>query len=146
MNESWWNHPDLAGFPSVAEVPDCDFCGDGERQPFEECDDGNTEDDDGCSSVCLTETCDDTDGDGFGTGYCPDLEEEDCDDFNPVVYPERPSCATPGTTTATAPPRTRGSTRTATGSTPAPTATTATPPSSPVRPRSVTGPTTTATG
>lgn len=31
------------------------FCGDGSQQPSEECDDGNTQDGDGCSAQCLVE-------------------------------------------------------------------------------------------
>jgi len=33
------------------------FCGDGQVQTGEQCDDGNNEDGDGCSSICLTEVC-----------------------------------------------------------------------------------------
>ena len=63
-NISYFFHPDLAGFPSIAQVPSCDSCGDGTVDEGEECDDGNTDDGDGCSSVCLDEptpTC----GDGI---------------------------------------------------------------------------------
>jgi len=47
-------------------------CGDGTVDPFEECDDGNNIDGDGCNAECLLPKC----GDGF-------LDEgEECDDFN----------------------------------------------------------------
>ncbi len=49
-------------------------CGDGTQDDGEECDDGNTEPDDGCSPVCEIEEC----GDGF---FQPTLGEE-CDDGN----------------------------------------------------------------
>lgn len=52
-------------------------CGDGIQQIGEECDDGNTEDGDGCSSTCrLQEICDDesdNDNDGF-----VDCDDPDC--------------------------------------------------------------------
>ncbi|MEZ4385425.1 MAG: hypothetical protein R3A79_29135 [Nannocystaceae bacterium] len=44
-------------------------CGDGKQDPGEECDDGNNEDQDGCSAECLTE----------GTIMC-DVLEQDCPD------------------------------------------------------------------
>ncbi len=82
VNKSWFNWPDMAGFPSVVNTPACDFCGDGELNPGEECDDGNTEHEDGCSGACLFE-----DGDGDGVfdmdDVCPghdDLEDADEDD------------------------------------------------------------------
>ena len=57
----------------------CPMCGDGTIQAFEECDDGNRDDGDGCSSSCQSESC----GDGVlqaheacelvacGSGVCP---------------------------------------------------------------------------
>jgi cysteine-rich repeat protein len=45
-------------------------CGDGKKQPSEECDDGNTSSDDGCSSKCKTERC----GDGIKQS------KEECDE------------------------------------------------------------------
>ena len=79
----------------------CDpFCGDGEvNQDFEECDDGNNEDCDGCSANCGEEFC----GDGM---LCPIEEceppDSDCDSDNeegPLVcdedcrcVPQGPSC------------------------------------------------------
>ncbi|MEM9453807.1 MAG: myxococcus cysteine-rich repeat containing protein [Myxococcota bacterium] len=58
VNISYFNHIDVAGFASVAQVPSCNFCGDGVIDVSEECDDGNLVDGDGCSSVCLVETVD----------------------------------------------------------------------------------------
>ncbi|MEO1574611.1 MAG: DUF4215 domain-containing protein, partial [Pseudomonadota bacterium] len=48
----------LAGSPTYAQA----LCGNGEPDPGEECDDGNTADGDGCSSACLIES---TGGSGF---------------------------------------------------------------------------------
>jgi cysteine-rich repeat protein len=61
-------------------------CGNGEKEGTEECDDGNLAGGDGCSATCEIEpetppTCTDKDEDG----YC--LEEGDCDDTSPFVYP-----------------------------------------------------------
>jgi hypothetical protein len=43
-------------------APECQpFCGDGNIDPGEQCDDGNTADGDGCSSKCTIETSDDDD-------------------------------------------------------------------------------------
>jgi cysteine-rich repeat protein len=74
-------------------VGDPDICGDSRSLPGcgEECDDGNTNDGDGCSALCLDEFC----GDGLvnngppggpgeecdppGTGTCPPLEQCDID-------------------------------------------------------------------
>jgi cysteine-rich repeat protein len=56
-------------------VPCEGYCGDGTVQPPEECDDGNNEDDDGCTSECLDEFC----GDGV-VNQLPGTEE--CDDGN----------------------------------------------------------------
>jgi cysteine-rich repeat protein len=48
------------------------ICGDGNQEPNEECDDGNTADGDGCSSLCTLSVC----GDGVIEG------SEQCDDGN----------------------------------------------------------------
>jgi len=55
----------------------CD-CGDGiiEPEEGEECDDGNTDDNDGCSSRCIIEYC--------GDGKINDFPHEQCDDGNDV--------------------------------------------------------------
>jgi len=52
-------------------------CGDGVTEGYERCDDGNTDDGDGCSSDCISEIC----GDGVleNNGQAPD---EECDDGN----------------------------------------------------------------
>ena len=52
----------FSGIPTITVTP---VCGDGDVQGDEECDDGNTENGDGCSSTCQTEDEDD-DGDGGG--------------------------------------------------------------------------------
>lgn len=36
---------------------DCDLCGNGEVEPGEECDDGNTDDNDGCTADCRVSSC-----------------------------------------------------------------------------------------
>ncbi len=54
------------------ECPPEPYCGDGEiNQCWEKCDDGNTDDGDGCSSQCVIEYC--------GDGIINDVDEE-CDD------------------------------------------------------------------
>ena len=62
-------------------------CGDGTLDVgYEECDDGNTDDGDGCDSSCMTETiCVDEDGDGYSItgGECGPV---DCNDDNPDSY------------------------------------------------------------
>ncbi len=49
-------------------------CGNGFTEGVEECDDGNTADNDGCSSECLNEFC--------GDGVVNDAPNEECDDGN----------------------------------------------------------------
>ena len=49
------------------------YCGDGSLDEGEECDDGNNEDGDGCSALCIIEYC----GDGIVNGFL-----EECDDGN----------------------------------------------------------------
>ncbi len=51
-------------------------CGDGDVDPTEECDDGNTVSDDGCSATCIIEFC----GDGVDNNAT-----EECDDGNTVA-------------------------------------------------------------
>jgi len=54
------------------------ICGDGLLEPGEVCDDGNRDDDDGCSSDCLSdETC--------GNGVVDTATDEGCDDGNQVA-------------------------------------------------------------
>ena len=54
-----------------------EFCGDGKVTGGEECDDGNTADDDGCSAACKTEIC----GDGIVQSgeVCDDGDESNTD-------------------------------------------------------------------
>lgn len=56
-------------------------CGDGQKQGTEECDDGNTDNCDGCSSACMNETETDND-DVTCNDNCPDVDnadQKDCD-------------------------------------------------------------------
>jgi len=55
-------------------------CGDGQLDPLEDCDDGNTNLGDGCGADCLLEPCTDADSDG----HCA---ESDCDDLDAEVAP-----------------------------------------------------------
>ncbi|MBN2798575.1 MAG: DUF4215 domain-containing protein, partial [Deltaproteobacteria bacterium] len=68
--------PNANGLGSVCEVS----CGDGIAESWEECDDGNNVNGDGCSTSCLDETID-RDGDGASVG------DGDCDDNDNTVYP-----------------------------------------------------------
>ena len=63
-----------------ADCP-CPWCGDGVLDPGEQCDDGNTDDDDDCLIGCMLATC----GDGFVDAEGPDTEV--CDDGD-----ESPEC------------------------------------------------------
>ena len=75
--------PTSPGLDAIAFEP---VCADGtEDAPWEECDDGNTVDFDGCSATCADETC----GDGVTQ---PD---EECDDGNTV---DRDGCSATCTT------------------------------------------------
>ncbi len=66
----------------VATVP---YCGDGNQDAGETCDDGRFGDCDGCSSTCEVET------DGDGDGYY--AECNDCDDTDSGVNPGSPEVA-----------------------------------------------------
>lgn len=81
------NHDDFQSFQQSFTFGNCDgtlsspgtttlsICGDGVVDPGEDCDDGNTDNTDACSSVCATSRC----GDGYlWTGI------EECDDGNMV--------------------------------------------------------------
>jgi cysteine-rich repeat protein len=63
------------GYPYILArgvIPD--YCGDGDLDPAEECDDGNNTDGDGCDAACnIEDACTDSDGDGV----CDD--EDFCD-------------------------------------------------------------------
>ncbi|HTQ03989.1 MAG TPA: DUF4215 domain-containing protein, partial [Polyangiaceae bacterium] len=89
-------------------------CGDGKRDPGEQCDDGNTASNDGCSSSCLVEANWSCTGPAGGTSTCKKLVScgdkrvsggETCDDGNTVSNDGCSStcqiepgytCATPG--------------------------------------------------
>ncbi|NIT97390.1 MAG: hypothetical protein GWM91_19075, partial [Actinobacteria bacterium] len=65
-------------------------CGDGIVAGDEECDDGNADDTDACRNDCTNNTCNDGDGDGYGSpgnAGCPNGPAEDCDDGDPGVNP-----------------------------------------------------------
>ncbi len=62
--------------PSVCE----ELCGDGVHEAFEECEDGNQVDGDGCSATCVIESID-HDGDGVTAA------DGDCDDADAAVFP-----------------------------------------------------------
>jgi len=69
-------------------------CGNGIVDEGEDCDDGNSNDSDGCSNICVSNTpdlvCVDGDGDGYGTGdttNCPNPDQEDCNDDDETVNP-----------------------------------------------------------
>jgi len=78
------NEPDVAGtrgrgrFVKIELPPRDASCGNGRVEPSEECDDGNTDDCDGCSNDCTLVTgC----GDGVvcGAEACDDGNVDDCD-------------------------------------------------------------------
>lgn len=63
----------FASYSSEASLPNMtSWCGDGVIEGPEECEDGNTDSNDGCSSTCMTEIC----GDGIVQ------TSEECDDGN----------------------------------------------------------------
>lgn len=75
-----WLGEDVGGSGSRDELAIDDIlitpisvCGNSTEEPGETCDDGNTDDDDGCTSLCLSATC----GDEF-----VQAEFEQCDDGN----------------------------------------------------------------
>ncbi len=58
----------------TCKYADGSVCGNGKKEGREQCDDGNTKSNDGCSATCLIEKC----GDGIVNG------NEECDDGNTV--------------------------------------------------------------
>jgi cysteine-rich repeat protein len=62
------------------------LCGNGRRDPGEECDDGNGRDGDGCSALCTIEPCFDCSGD---PSTCTPVDGRPCDDGNPRITTER---------------------------------------------------------
>ena len=91
---------ELTGLCPDTELPTFDagpgepesVCGNGEIEGEEECDDGNTDDGDGCSATCtvedgwecISEGCEEICGDGEVVG------EEECDDGNTTTETECP--------------------------------------------------------
>ncbi|HEX5037027.1 MAG TPA: hypothetical protein VFX30_07690 [bacterium] len=86
-----------------ADCGACPVCGDGQLDPGEQCDDGNTSSDDCCSATCQFETgsCDDdnscTDGDSCSQGACvagspvtcndhEDCTDDSCDPLSGCVF------------------------------------------------------------
>ena len=74
--------------PDCAFDPSCGICGDGFISGFEQCDDGNFNDGDGCSSACVFEFC----GDGIIQGSlgeeCEPPGVNGCDDSCQVANTE----------------------------------------------------------
>ena len=76
------------GETGSAEFDPEDFCGDGVKQEWEECDDGNLRNDDGCNADCEVRRhyeCVTRDRTSICTPICGDgrtLEGEECDDNN----------------------------------------------------------------
>ena len=85
--QAWWQNSDPL-CPSVQwEVTDevYPYCGDGNIDAWEECDDGNNINGDGCNATCWFETC----GDGYLDTNGPDNipwngDDEQCDDGNNI--------------------------------------------------------------
>ncbi|MCK5624305.1 DUF4215 domain-containing protein [Candidatus Pacearchaeota archaeon] len=69
----------FSGIPTITITP---VCGDGDVQGDEECDDGNTDNGDGCSSTCQIEDDDDDDDQGGGGGSGGALITVDPTSFN----------------------------------------------------------------
>src|SRR6185503_11640938 len=74
-------------------------CGDGlVRDPIEGCDDGDLDDEDGCSAVCGAEVgwnCDNAEGEASvcGLALCSDGRDNDGD--GAMDFPDDPGCNTP---------------------------------------------------
>lgn len=75
--------PGEAEKPAAPEAEESTLCGNGDKDENEECDDGNTEGNDGCSSDCREERC----GDGEVQG------EEDCDNGSVCSNDREKLCA-----------------------------------------------------
>jgi cysteine-rich repeat protein len=58
---------------------ECTYCGDGVKQPVEECDDGNRENGDGCNEFCVVE-------DGCLIGHKWDIDENPLDGWEIIAY------------------------------------------------------------
>ncbi|HRE90481.1 MAG TPA: hypothetical protein PK095_15225, partial [Myxococcota bacterium] len=66
-------------------VLETDVCGNGTHEPNEECDDGDTDSNDGCSAVCRIESC----GDGIVQTGIGEVCDVTCDDGNPCTVDDR---------------------------------------------------------
>jgi cysteine-rich repeat protein len=80
----------------VTEARQC--CGDGAQQSFEECDDGNTVDGDGCSWNCKVETPPGPGACCSPTGSCSEVTRAACIGGDALYVPEG-SCSSPNTCT-----------------------------------------------
>lgn len=80
--DEWVNNGTLAsGCTVTCELMQGVFCGDGlENQPFEQCDDGNTDETDGCNNLCRFTRC----GDG--------IVQPNWADNDPVTIPDNETC------------------------------------------------------
>jgi cysteine-rich repeat protein len=56
-SDTWGFGAEVTPTPTPTPPPSSDVCGDGKKGETEECDDGNTESGDGCSSTCQEEDC-----------------------------------------------------------------------------------------
>jgi cysteine-rich repeat protein len=82
--------PDVSGVDRVVDTVAASLCGNGKLDPGEECDDGNTEDDDGCSSQCVIDCyyncqCHPWDPPCVDARVCGNAvltSDEECDDGN----------------------------------------------------------------
>ena len=81
---------DVSGVDRVVDTVAASLCGNGKLDPGEECDDGNTEDDDGCSSQCVIDCyyncqCHPWDPPCVDARVCGNAvltSDEECDDGN----------------------------------------------------------------
>lgn len=75
----------VCGLLTVGPCPQCSYCGDGRHDPFkgEECDDGNSNNTDGCLSRCRFARCGDGARQPLGkNGVAGGGDDEECDDGN----------------------------------------------------------------
>jgi cysteine-rich repeat protein len=97
VNNAVYHNPDLAGFPSVVDNPICAAaCGNGELNDVELCDDGNTDDGEGCSASCVVETGWSCTTPPFGSSVCA---EDPVDTDNDGIIDDADNCpavANPG--------------------------------------------------
>ena len=79
---------------SYTVASDCDqTCGDGVLETWELCDDGNTDDGDGCSALCVTEEACNGEDDDFDGAVDEDFTDTDGDGIADCMEPEACDCA-----------------------------------------------------